>query len=98
MSTDERKPLILKRNYDPRKRHKGEVFGPYELIKIAGEGPNADWSFWKALCLVCGAIVTVSVRQTNNLVKQKGCKCCRGKRPTAPSVLNTEGAMIQPTE
>jgi len=46
MSTDERKPLILKRNYDPRKRHKGEVFGPYELIKIAGEGPNADWSFW----------------------------------------------------
>jgi hypothetical protein len=98
MYLDERKPLVLKRNHSPRKRHAGEVFGPYELIKQAAEGPNADWTFWKARCLVCGEIVTVNIRQTSNLVKQKGCKYCRGQKPEAPSVLSTEGASTHPTK
>jgi hypothetical protein len=98
MYLDERKPLIMSRNRSPRKRHAGEVFGPYELIKPAAEGPNADWNFWKAKCIVCGEIVTVSVRQTSNFLRQKGCKHCRGKKPEAPSVLSTEGASTSSTE
>jgi hypothetical protein len=86
------------RNTSPRKRYSGEVLGPYKLIKLAGEGPNAIWNFWKALCLVCGFIDTINVRGSGKILKQKGCKNCRGKKPEAPSISSTEGASSQPTE
>lgn len=83
MYLDERKPLVLKRNQSLRKRHVGEVLGHFELIKQAAEGPNAVWYFWKARCLVCGAIVTVSVQHAINLRKKKGCDHCKGKKPAS---------------
>ena len=69
-----------------RKRFAGEIIGPYKLIRIAGEGPNADATYWKAQCLVCGSIVTIHVQRVATLIKQKGCKGCKGVRvETQPS-------------
>lgn len=98
MYLDGPRPFTLKRGGDHRKHYSGEIIGPYELVKLAGEGPNAAWNFWKARCLVCDLILTINTRQVSNLIKHKSCKHCRGKKPEAPSVPGTEGASIQPTE
>jgi hypothetical protein len=68
-----------------------EIVGPYKLIKIAGEGPNASSSYWKALCLKCGEIVTVNVSRMDNLRTLKGCNICKGKPicHTCPHQLQT---------
>jgi hypothetical protein len=79
MYLDEKKPY---KPFPPRivcKRHAGEIVGIYQLIKIAGEGPNASRAYWKALCLKCGEIITINVSRMDNLKKSKGCSYCKGK-------------------
>lgn len=79
MYLDDQRPIVYRSIAGvPKKRYSGETLGPYKLLKVAGEGPNADVTYWKAECLVCNAIVTVCTKRVATLIKQKGCKCCKG--------------------
>ena len=77
--------LDEKRPYKPlppniiRKRFAGEIIGPYELIKLAGEGPHASSKYWKARCLKCNEVVTINVTRMDSLRKAKGCVNCKGQ-------------------
>ena len=83
---DDRKTTPLKSFAGiPKRRYPGEILGPYKLIRIAGEGPSADVTYWKAHCLVCDSIVTVCVKRIATLIKHKGCTNCKGLKVQSES-------------
>jgi hypothetical protein len=92
MYLDGEKPFELRKSNPIKKRHSGEIIGPYKLIKLAGEGPNADSAYWIAECTQCGDILTIDVRRVTNLRALKNCKKCRPtkRRSSTPTSLDHE--------
>lgn len=90
MYLDDRSTFAYKRTAGvPKKRYSGEVIGPYKLLRIAGEGANADVTYWKAECSVCGLVVTIRVQNVARLSKQKGCKGCKGVKVETQASTST---------
>jgi hypothetical protein len=71
------KPFILPKNKAVSKRFPGEILGVYELVKLAGEGPHADFRYWKSKCLRCGTILTININKLRDLRQSKDCIHCR---------------------